>query len=110
MAPLRDTPPTTPTAIDGLALGELIPSWDLSLRASNKSPRTVRTYGDDARLLASYLEAIGYTSVAPAITREHVELFVADQLNRHKASSAAVRYRFGLRVNGGFQVRAHSEW
>lgn len=74
-------------------LSVLIPSWERSLRASNKSPKTIRTYGDDARLLVTFLAAKGMPTAADKILREHVETFVEDQLARHKPTSAAVRYR-----------------
>lgn len=71
----------------------LIPSWERSLRAGNKSPKTVRSYGDSARLLESFArDKFGITDVS-RITRETVECFVEDQLNRWKPTTAAVRYR-----------------
>jgi site-specific recombinase XerD len=71
----------------------LIPSWERSLRASNRSPKTIRSYGDSARLLESFIkDAFGITSVA-AINRDHLETFIEDQLTRWKPTTAAVRYR-----------------
>jgi len=71
----------------------LIPSWERSLRASNRSPKTIRSYGDSARLLESFVkDAFGITSVA-AINRDHLETFIEDQLARWKPATAAVRYR-----------------
>lgn len=75
------------------AIGALIPSWERSLRAANKSPRTVRSYGDSARLFAAFAaERLGVTDVT-GVTREAVETFVADQLERFTPGTAAVRYR-----------------
>jgi integrase len=74
-------------------LTSLIPSWERSLRLTNKSPETTRSYGDSARLLKSFLrDSFGVTSVA-GITRDHIETFMADTLERWKPTTAAVRYR-----------------
>ncbi|MGB9112801.1 MAG: tyrosine-type recombinase/integrase [Acidimicrobiales bacterium] len=74
-------------------LDALIPSWERSLRAANKSPKTIRSYGDSARLFAAFArEKFGITAVG-RITRETVESFVEDQLARWKPATAAVRYR-----------------
>lgn len=74
-------------------LEALVPSWELSLQASNKSPRTIRSYGDSARLFAAFArDRLGVTDVR-AVTRETVETFIADQLEHHKPATAAVRYR-----------------
>jgi site-specific recombinase XerD len=71
----------------------LIPSWERSLRAGNKAPKTIRVYGDSARQFEAFArEAFGITAV-DRITRETVESFVADQLARHKPTTASVRYR-----------------
>ena len=75
------------------SLFTLIPGWERSLRAANKSPRTLRSYGDSARLLDAFLrDSFGVTSVA-SITRDHIETFMADTLERWKPTAAAVRYR-----------------
>jgi len=71
----------------------LVPSWERSLRAGNKSPRTIRAYGDAARLFETFArEKFGITDVS-RITRETVETFVEDQLARWKPTTASVRYR-----------------
>jgi site-specific recombinase XerD len=71
----------------------LVPSWERSLRAGNKSPKTIRAYGDSARRLAAFVgEKFGTTSVE-RIGREHVESFIEDQLARHRPATASVRYR-----------------
>jgi site-specific recombinase XerD len=80
--------PPAPGSLEGL-----IPSWERGLRAANKSPKTIRTYGDDARLLLEYLTANGLPTTVDDLKKEHVEHFIADQLDRHKPTTAAVRYR-----------------
>jgi site-specific recombinase XerD len=80
-------------ATEFASLEVLIPSWERSLRAGNKSVKTIRSYGDSARLLEAFLkDSFGLTAVA-SITRDHVETFIEDQLARWKPTTAAVRYR-----------------
>ena len=74
-------------------LASLIPSWERSLRARNRSPKTIKGYVEAANLLAAFLAERGMPTEAVAVRREHVEAFVADQLERWTASTAATRYR-----------------
>src|SRR5215471_12528023 len=77
-------------------LGELtvlLPSWRLHLEASNLSPRTIRAYTDDGTLLAAFLARQGMPTAVAGIRREHVEAFIAAELERTAPSSAATRYR-----------------
>ncbi|MGA2521028.1 MAG: tyrosine-type recombinase/integrase [Acidimicrobiales bacterium] len=71
----------------------MIPMWEASLQARNRSPKTIRSYGDTARLLAAFLASRTLPTTVGAVTREHVELFIADQLCRWAPGTAAVRYR-----------------
>lgn len=78
---------------ESVTIAALIPDWERSLQAANKSPRTIRSYGDSARLFEEFArERLGVTAV-DRITRETVETFVNDQLEHWKATTAAVRYR-----------------
>ena len=78
---------------DFMTLEMLIPSWELSLRAANKSPKTIRSYGDSARLLEAFArEKFGIVAV-DRISRDVVESFTEDQLAHWKPATAAVRYR-----------------
>lgn len=67
----------------------LLRSFDRALRIANRSPRTRQSYIESARLLAGFLGDKPYEE----ITRDDVAEFIADQLERHKPASAAVRYR-----------------
>lgn len=80
-------------AVEHGTLEVLIPSWELSLRAGNKSARTLRVYGDSARLFARFARERLGVRAARAVTRDNVETFVADQLARYRPSTASVRYR-----------------
>ena len=78
------------------SLGELsglLGSWRLSLEAANLSPRTIRAYTDDCALLARFLAAMGMPTAVSNIRREHVEAFIAAELERTAPASAATRYR-----------------
>jgi len=71
----------------------LAESFRRSLRAQNKSPRTVEGYLNGVRLFDLYLQRMGMPRTAAHIHREHVESFVAQQVEQHKANTAATRYR-----------------
>jgi site-specific recombinase XerD len=74
-------------------LADLVPSWERSLRAANKSPKTLRAYGDTARLFERFLVEHGMPTAIAKVGREHVEVFIEDQLAKHKPTTASVRYR-----------------
>jgi hypothetical protein len=85
----------------------LLPSWRLHLEASNLSPRTIRAYTDDGALLAAFLIRKGMPTTVANIRREHVEAFIAAELERTAPSSAATRYR-SLHCSSGWTTRARS--
>jgi site-specific recombinase XerD len=61
-------------------------------RAANLTPATQRAYLDGLTPLARFLTAAGMPTDVAAITREHVEAFITDQLARLAPASAANRY------------------
>jgi site-specific recombinase XerD len=77
----------------GPDLRSLNASFRRSLRARDKSDRTVEAYTDAVRLFADFLEGANYPLTLRALKREHVESFIADQLDRWKPSTANNRYR-----------------
>jgi site-specific recombinase XerD len=85
----RDTVADTATSP---SLLELLPSFRRHLAAENKAPRTAQAYAEAVTRLHEYLMAQGMPIAVSAITREHVEAFLADQVERLKASSARSRY------------------
>lgn len=90
----------------GISVQELSASFLRSLRAENKSPRTVETYGDAVRTFAAFLEDRGMPITVNAVTREHVEAWIQELLARWKPATAANRYRalqrfFGYAVEEG---------
>jgi site-specific recombinase XerD len=68
-------------------------SFRRTLEAENKSSRTIEAYTDAVRLLATYCQAHGHPLLAAELQREHVQLFIADQLARWKPATAHNRYR-----------------
>jgi len=70
-----------------------ITSWTRHLRAANLSPNTIDTYASSAHQLAGFLTAKGMPTTVAHISREHVESFIADILDRAKPATAANRYR-----------------
>jgi len=80
--------------IEGLdTISGLLDDFRLSLRARDRSPRTIQSYCEAAELLDTFLAAKGMPREVRKIGREHIEAFMADQLERHRPASAAVRYR-----------------
>ena len=67
-------------------------SFRRTLEAENKSPRTVEAYTDAVRFLARYYQAHGQL-LARQLRREHIQDFIADQLDRWKPATAHNRYR-----------------
>ena len=67
-------------------------SFERHLRAENKSPKTVTTYGDSVAQLRGYLVAEGIGS-AVEVRREHLEGFMGHLLTTRSAATASVRFR-----------------
>lgn len=87
-------------------IAALIPSWERSLRAANKSPRTLETYGESARQLQAFLAAQGMPTDVAKVRREHVEAWLEALLAKWKPATANNRYRgaasfFGWCVDEG---------
>jgi len=55
-------------------------SFNLSLRARNRSPETIKSYVGTVDLFGEFLLASGFPTSIDCIGREHVESFIADQL------------------------------
>lgn len=71
----------------------LVDSWARSLRAKNRSPRTIKAYVESAGLFLEFLQAQGKPLELVEITRANIEEFISDQLDRWTPSTAATRYR-----------------
>ncbi len=88
----------------GPSLRTFITSWQLSLEAAGKSPRTVRSYTDSARALCAFLDAQGMPSDVEGVGADHLRAFLLAEERRTSAVSAAVHFR-NLRVFFGWLVR-----
>jgi site-specific recombinase XerD len=75
------------------SLAALVPSWELSLRAARKSPKTIKTYLEASTQFGAYLAETGMPTAVASIRREHVEAFIAHLLDIRSASTAATRFR-----------------
>ncbi len=71
----------------------LTASFKRSLLAANKSPRTIATYLDALYFFGLYLQEKNMPQDVTVITREYIESFLTDQLQKHKPSTAATRYK-----------------
>jgi site-specific recombinase XerD len=71
----------------------LLPDWARHLKAKNRSAQTIASYLRCGQNLADYLAAQGMPTTVSAVTREHIETFLADMLDRLSPSTAAKHYR-----------------
>jgi site-specific recombinase XerD len=74
-------------------LATLIPSFQRSLRASNKSPKTIATYSEAAEQLLAFLRESGTPTQVTKIGREHVEAFIEKLVQTKSPATANNRYR-----------------
>ena len=70
-------------------LASLLRQWSRSLRARNRSPRTIETYTDSAQELAGFARRHGHAELDLAL----IEDYLADQAERWKPATVAFRYR-----------------
>jgi site-specific recombinase XerD len=81
------TAATQATALDDLRT--LLPDFRRHLRATNKAPSTITVYTRDAEGLACFLLANGMPTAASALTREHLEHFLAHLATRPNQRTGA---------------------
>ena len=93
MQQAHSTSIATPGGAVNLQIDEALASFARHLRAANLSPSTIQTYRESVELLRRYLVAAGMPVAVEHITREHVEAFITDLLERWKPATAANRYR-----------------
>jgi site-specific recombinase XerD len=95
------------TSVDTAAsvgdIDSLAASFARYLRASNRSPKTIRTYGEAVEGLSRFLAERGMPRQVSAIRREHVEAYIESILARWTAATALNRYQ-GLRQFWNFLV------
>lgn len=74
-------------------LPELAQSFRRTLRARNRSPRTVEGYLGGVEAFLVFLRREAMPTFAAQIRRAHVESFVGEQAERYRPNTAAARYR-----------------
>jgi site-specific recombinase XerD len=85
---------TTPVTAESVGdLLTLIESWRRSLKAANKTDKTIATYMEAARQLLTFLAEHGMPTLVLNIRREHVEAFVERLVETRSAATANNRYR-----------------
>ena len=77
----------------GSTLMDLLPSFQLALRAAGKARRTVETYSDAVYRLDRFLSLTGASSVLTDVSRRDIEAYTLHVLDEHSAGTASVRFR-----------------
>ncbi len=76
----------TPVTAESVGdLSTLIDSWRRSLKAANKTDKTIATYMEAARQLLAFLAESGMPTLVLNIRREHVEAFVGRLVDTRSA-------------------------
>src|SRR4051812_45635256 len=70
-----------------------VAAFGRSLKAKNRSEKTIRGYVEAANLLGTFLATEGRPTAPGEIKRPDVEAFITAQLERWSPSTAAPRYR-----------------
>jgi site-specific recombinase XerD len=84
---------TTRQAVAAGDLATLLTDWSRHLRARNLSPRTIASYTATGEEFRAWLTAQGMPTAAAAITREHIEAWLADLHARLSPATVARHYR-----------------
>ena len=82
---------TKPLAVDDLAL--LLPDWRTHLRARNVAPSTIASYQAVGANLLRFLHDKGMPTAAGRVTRDHLEAFLAELVDRVAPATVAKHYR-----------------
>ena len=91
-------------ASDSAPLAALLPSCELALRASGKSPKTIRSNTDSVRKLSAYLAASGLADDVESTGPAEVRAFLVSEIDRTSPASAQVHYR-NLLMYFGWLIR-----
>lgn len=73
-------------------IGHLLVGFALHLRATNKSPMTLKSYTDTLRQFCLYLAENGMPTEIERITREHIEMYLVAQLDQFRPKTAQIRF------------------
>jgi site-specific recombinase XerD len=92
----------------GATLPALNVSFRRTLRAEDKSERTVKSYTEAVGLFTDFLAARDHPITVNAVKRSDIREFIADQLERWKPATALKRYAASRRSSSGAQPKANS--
>jgi integrase/recombinase XerC len=81
---------TTPQPLD---IHRALKSFNLALRAQNKSPGTVKLYSLAVRQLTAFLERVGHSCEVGDIERDDINGYLSSLHEVHKPSTVDTRYR-----------------
>jgi len=87
----REATALSPDTVGGI--WALSRSFERSMRAARRSPRTIETYMEAVRQLAAHLDNRGMPTGLDRIGREHIEDFMVSLLGRFKSATANNRFR-----------------
>lgn len=76
----------------GEDIGTLLKSFERYLRATNKAPKTIKSWTDTLRRFRDFLTDNGMPTDIRRLTREHVETHIAVQIERFRPKTAQIRY------------------
>ena len=79
-------------ASDSLPTSDLLDSFELSLRAKDRSPRTIESYRLAVDQLDSYLVENGMPTEVNEIRKPHIESYIASVLETRASATARQRY------------------
>jgi len=83
---------TAQTATSDTDITELARSFEVTLRSRNRSPRTIKSYLEAMDLYAEFARRTGCPTAVDRIGREHLELFLGEQIERWRPKTAQIRY------------------
>ncbi len=78
-----ETPPS------GTSMDSLWRSWRISLEEADKSPYTIKNYGQTIEYFIGWLKEHGHPTDSESITADHCRLFLIHERTRTSAASAA---------------------
>src|SRR4051794_4680298 len=84
---------TRPTAPAADHLSALLPDWRTHLRARNVARSTITSYTTVGQNFLDWLIQQGMPTTASGITRDHIEAFLADLIDRVAPATVAKHYR-----------------
>jgi site-specific recombinase XerD len=87
---LRDVALSADLDVNDVA--ELRRGFEVSLRALNRSPKTMKSYLEAVDLYREFAVLSGLPTRVDRISREHVETFISDQLERWRPRTAQIRF------------------